>query len=66
MHSLAEKTKKLGYRLEQVQDFTPTPMTISTEIYYTGIDIMTKEKIFVEKTPEGKRKQNQAFFWYKK
>ena len=66
MQSLAQKTKQLGYRLEQVQDFTPTPMTISTEMYYTGIDIMTKEKIFIEKTLEGKRKQNQAFFWYKK
>ena len=66
MSSLAQKTKQLGYKLEQVQDFTPTPMTISTEMYYTGINIMTKEKIFVEKTLEGKRKQNQAFFWYKK
>lgn len=66
MQNLARKTKDLGYRLEQVQDFTPTPMTISTEIYHTGINIMTKEKVFVEKSIEGKRKQNQAFFWWKK
>lgn len=65
MKNLADKTKELGYQLEQVQDFTPTPMTISTEIYYTGINVMTREKVFVEKNPEGKRKQNAAFFWWK-
>ena len=65
MKNLANKTKELGYQLEQVQDFTPTPMTISTEIYYTGINIMTQEKVFVEKNPEGKKKQNSAFFWWK-
>ena len=65
MQNLAKKTKELGYQLEQVQDFTPTPMTISTEIYYTGINVMTKEKVFVERSPEGKRKQNSAFFWWK-
>lgn len=66
MQSLAQKTKDLGYHLEQVQDFTPTPMTISTETYYTGLNIKNQEKIFVEKSPEGKKKQNAAFFWWKK
>lgn len=65
MQSLAQKTKELGYHLEQVQDFTPTPMTISTETYYTGLNIKTQEKTFVEKSPECKKKQNAAFFWWK-
>lgn len=65
MKNLANKTKELGYQLEQVQDFTPTPMTISTEVYYTGIDIIRNKKVFVERSPQGKRKQNSAFFWWK-
>ena len=65
MKTLAEKTKKLGYKLEAVQDFTPTPMTLATEIYHTGIDPYTKEKIYCAKTPEEKRRQNKAFFWWK-
>lgn len=65
MKNLANKTKELGYHLEQVQDFTPTPMTISTEAYYTGIDIIRNKKVFVERSPQGKRKQNSAFFWWK-
>ncbi|MCL2026973.1 MAG: DUF3362 domain-containing protein [Bacteroidales bacterium] len=65
MKALAEKTKKLGYRLEQVQDFMPTPMTASTEMYSSGIHPYTKEKIYCARTPEEKRRQNQAFFWWK-
>jgi uncharacterized radical SAM protein YgiQ len=65
MKHLAEKTKKLGYKLEQVQDFMPTPMTAATEMYYTGINPYTKEKIYCAKTPEEKKRQNQAFFWWK-
>jgi len=66
MKNLAEKTKKLGYRLEAVQDFTPTPMTLATEIYFTGHDPNTKQKIYSAKTLDEKRRQNQAFFWWKK
>jgi uncharacterized radical SAM protein YgiQ len=66
MKTLAEKTKKLGYRLEAVQDFTPTPMTLATEMYHTGYDPYTMKKIYCAKNPEEKRRQNQAFFWWKK
>lgn len=65
MALLALKTAELGYRLEQVQDFTPTPMTISTEMYYTGYDPMTLKRVFVERNPEAKKCQNRVFFWYK-
>ena len=65
MAILASKTADLGYKLEQVQDFTPTPMTISTEMYYTGYDPMTLKRVFVEKNPEAKKIQNRVFFWYK-
>ena len=63
--NLASQTAALGYRLQQVQDFTPTPMTIATETYYTGMDIYTKEKVFTEKNPAAKAMQNRIFFWYK-
>jgi radical SAM superfamily enzyme YgiQ (UPF0313 family) len=65
MKMLAEKTKKLGYRLEAVQDFTPTPMTLATEMFYTGFNPQTKKKIYVAKTPEEKRRQNRTFFQWK-
>lgn len=65
MVHLASQTAALGYRLQQVQDFTPTPMTIATETYYTGVDIYTKEKVFTEKNPAAKKLQNRIFFWYK-
>ena len=65
MAHLALQTAQLGYRLEQVQDFTPTPMTISTEMYYTGYDPNTLKKVFVERNPEAKKNQNKIFFWYK-
>lgn len=65
MVELASRTAALGYRLEQVQDFTPTPMTIATETYYTGFDIYTGEKVFTEKNPAAKKLQNRIFFWYK-
>ena len=65
MVNLAARTADLGYRLQQVQDFTPTPMTIATETYYTGMDIYTKEKVFTEKNPAAKAMQNRIFFWYK-
>ena len=66
MALLAEETKKMHYRPEQVQDFTPTPMTLSTTMFYTGINPYTREPIYVARTPEEKKQQNQYFFWYKK
>ena len=65
MAELAMKTKDLGYRLEQVQDFTPTPMTLATEIYYSGYDPYTLKPIFVAKTKQEKLDQQRFFFWYK-
>ena len=64
MQQLAQKTRQLGFRLEQVQEFTPTPMTLSTEIYYTGIDPYTEESVYTAKTDREKREQHQQFFWY--
>lgn len=66
MAGLAEETKLLGYRLEQVQDFTPTPMTLSTVMYHTGINPYTGEKVFVAKQQDDKIAQRKFFFWYKK
>ena len=65
MAELAVITKKLNFHLEQVQDFTPTPMTLATEIYYTGYHPYTGEKIFTAHSPEEKLAQRQFFFWYK-
>lgn len=65
MAELACITKNLNFQLEQVQDFTPTPMTVSTEIYYTGIHPYTGEKIFTARTEKEKLSQRQFFFWYK-
>jgi len=66
MQLLADETKKMHYRPEQVQDFTPTPMTLSTTMFYTGINPYTREPIYVARTPEEKKQQNKYFFWYKK
>lgn len=65
MADLAVKTKKLNFKLEQVQDFTPTPMTLATEIYYSGYHPYTLEKIYTPKTKEEKLDQRKFFFWYK-
>lgn len=65
MAELAAITKKLNFHLEQVQDFTPTPMTVASEIYYTGYHPYTMEKIHTAKTPEEKQGQRKYFFWYK-
>lgn len=64
MAELAVETKDLNFHLEQVQDFTPTPMTVSTEIYYTGIHPYTGEKIYTARTEEEKKSQRKYFFWY--
>ena len=65
MAELAVLTKDLDFHLEQVQDFTPTPMTVSTEAWYTGYDPYTLEPVFSAKTPKEKLAQRQFFFWYK-
>ena len=64
MAELAVETKGLNLHLEQVQDFTPTPMTLSTEIYYTGIHPYTGEKVFTATTRDEKLAQRKYFFWY--
>ena len=65
MAELAVLTKRMDFHLEQVQDFTPTPMTIATEMWYTGYDPYTLEPVFSAKTPREKEAQRQYFFWYK-
>lgn len=65
MAELAVITKDLDFHLEQVQDFTPTPMTNATETWYTGYDPYTLEPVFSAKTPREKLAQRQYFFWYK-
>lgn len=64
MAQLAIKTRDLDFHLEQVQDFTPTPMTVATEIYYSGIHPYTGEHLFTATRPEQKLAQRQYFFWY--
>lgn len=65
MAELAVITKKLNFHLEQVQDFTPTPMTVASEIYYTGYHPYTLEKVYTARTKEEKQNQRKFFFWYK-
>ncbi len=65
MAELAVKTKRMDFHLEQVQDFTPTPMTVSTEAWYSGFDPYTLEPVFSAKTPREKQAQREFFFWYK-
>jgi uncharacterized radical SAM protein YgiQ len=65
MADVAMKTKDLGFKLEQVQDFTPTPMTVATEIYATGVHPYNQQPMCVAKTPEDKQEQRSFFFWYK-
>ena len=65
MAQLALDMKQLGYRLEQIQDFTPTPMTLSTEAYYTGIDPASMKPVYVATTPADKADQRRMFCFYK-
>ena len=65
MAELAVITKQLDFHLEQVQDFTPTPMTVATETWYTGYDPYTLEPVFSAKSQRDKLAQRQYFFWYK-
>jgi uncharacterized radical SAM protein YgiQ len=66
MADLAIKTKRMNFKLEQVQDFTPTPMTLATEIYYSGYHPYTMEKVYTARNPEEKQRQRKFFFWYKR
>lgn len=66
MAELAVATKELDFRLEQVQDFTPTPMTVATTIYYTGYHPYSLKRIETVKSEKEKKQQNMFFFWYKK
>ena len=65
MAELARLTRQMGYKLEQVQDFTPTPMTVSTEMFYTGYDPYTLEPVYSAHTQSEKLAQRDYFFWYK-
>ena len=65
MQQLAERCRQMHYRPEQVQDFTPTPMTLATTMFYTGVNPYTMEPVYVAKTKEEKQKQNSYFFWWK-
>ncbi|MEI7422629.1 MAG: YgiQ family radical SAM protein [Prolixibacteraceae bacterium] len=65
MADLAAKTKELNFKLEQIQDFTPTPMTLATVIYYSGYHPYTLEKIYTAKSQDQKLAQRKFFFWYK-
>ena len=65
MANLAAETKDLGFELEQVQDFTPTPMTVAEVIYYSGVHPYTLKPVKTAKTREEKQTQNNYFFWYK-
>ncbi len=66
MANLASETKDLGFKLEQVQDFTPTPMTVATVIYYTGVHPYTMRPVYTAKSPKQKKNQHLFFFWYKR
>jgi hypothetical protein len=66
MAELAITTKKLRLNIEQVQDFTPTPMTLSSVIYFSGIHPYTLKKIVTPRTQHEKAMQKAFFFWYKK
>ena len=65
MAELAAETRQLNFHLEQIQDFTPTPMTMATEMYYTGINPETGEKVYVARSMRDKESQRRFFFWYK-
>ena len=65
MAELAVITKRLDFHLEQVQDVTPTPITVATAAWYTGFHPYTLEPVFSAKTQREKLAQRQFFFWYK-
>jgi len=66
MANMAVETKDMGFKLEQVQGFTPTPMTIATVIYYSGYHPYTLKKTYTARSKEERTNQHRFFFWYKK
>lgn len=66
MANLAAETKDMGFKLEQVQDFTPTPMTVATVIYYTGLHPYTLKPVYTARSPKEKKNQHLFFFWHKR
>ncbi len=66
MANLAAETKEMGFKLEQVQDFTPTPMTVATIIYYTGLHPYSLKPVYTAKSPKEKKRQHLFFFWHKR
>lgn len=66
MANLAIQTKNMNFKLEQVQDFTPTPMTLATVVYYSGYHPYTLEKIYTARNKNAKESQRKFFFWYKR
>ena len=65
MANLAVETKEMGFHLEQVQDFTPTPMTVATVIYYSGVHPYTLKPTYAPRSKQEKQDQHRFFFWYK-
>ncbi len=65
MAHLACETREMGFQLEQVQDFTPTPLTLASAIYYSGIHPYTGEQVFTARSRQEKEDQRKFFFWYK-
>jgi uncharacterized radical SAM protein YgiQ len=65
MKLLAAEVKEMGIKPEQVQDFTPTPMTLSTVIYYTGFDPYSGKEVYVARSPGEKKRQKEFFFWWR-
>ena len=62
MAELAAETAQMDFHLEQVQDFTPTPMTTSSVMFWTGLDPRTMKPVFVERDPKEKKAQKNFFF----
>jgi radical SAM superfamily enzyme YgiQ (UPF0313 family) len=66
MANMAAETKDMGFKLEQVQGFTPTPMTVSTVVYYSGYHPYTLKKMYTARSKTEREDQHRFFFWYKK
>ena len=62
MQRLSRNPALKGLYMDQVQDFTPTPMTTSSVMFYTGLDPKNLDKVFVERDIERKREQKSFFF----
>lgn len=66
MADLSVQLRELGLNLEQVQDFTPTPMTLGSVMYYAGLDPYTMKELYIPRSPKEKKIQQLFFFLYKK